>query len=160
MNLLLAGVMLFSGGSVIAMQNEEISDVVNDTVEHVSQYVQNRLGRRIADTVSETGFPYPQEAFLSTLTEDQVFAITSEIDVINATYDWSNMTEEEISVALQEVHQMLDDLYTELGVEAPQTQNQYRGANSKAKGKMASENAGTYDGECPYDDIVDDSDIL
>ncbi|BCR35919.1 hypothetical protein [Mariniplasma anaerobium] len=160
MNLLLAGVMLFSGGSVIAMQNEEISDVVNDTVEHVSQYVQNRLGRRIADTVSETGFPYPQEAFLSTLTEDQVFAITSEIDVINATYDWSNMTEEEISVALQEVHQMLDDLYTELGVEAPQTQNQYRGANSKAKGKASSENAGTYDGECPYDDIVDDSDIL
>lgn len=152
MKLLLLGSMLFSGGSAVAMQNEEINETVNDTVDHVVQYVQNRLGRRIADTVGETGFPYPPETALSQLTEDQVFAITSEIDQINAEYDWANMTDEEIAVALQEVHARLDALYTDLGIELPQTQNQFRGANGKGQGGQNNEAAGTYGGECPYED--------
>lgn len=154
MKLLLLGSMLFSGGSAVAMQNEEINTTVNDTVDNVAQYVQKRLGRRIADTVGETGFPYPPETALAQLTEDQVFAITSEIDQINAEYDWANMTDEEIAVALQEVHARLDALYTDLGIELPQNQNQnqYRGANGKNRAGNRKGNVGHNDGNCPYED--------
>ena len=155
MKLLLIGSMLFTGGSAAAMQNEEVSETVNEGLQKVQTAVQNRLGRRLAENVSETGFPYPPEAFLETLTEDQVFAITSEIDMINAEYDWQNMSEDEIQIALSEVRERLDTLYTDLGLELPQNQNQhqYRGARGKRNGEFNPER--NNDGACPYDEVED-----
>ncbi|MEC9485542.1 MAG: hypothetical protein UMR38_06670 [Candidatus Izemoplasma sp.] len=156
MKLLLLGSMLFTGGSAVAMQNEDVNAAVNEGVDHVVQAVQHRLGRRLADTVSETGFPYPNETVLAQMTEEQAFAITSEIDQINAEYDWVNMSEEEIAVALEEIHERLDLLYTELGLELPQMQRQYRGANRKGQGGYRNDGNQPFNGECPYDDDTAD----
>ena len=103
MKALLAASMLFSGGSAVALQNENVADTVTEAANQVVYRVQNMFRGNQVENVKENGLPYPSEEYLSSLTEDQAFAITSAIDVINATYDWSNMTDEEIEEALSAV---------------------------------------------------------
>ncbi|MCF7925339.1 MAG: hypothetical protein K9L26_02295 [Candidatus Izimaplasma sp.] len=157
MKLLLIGSMLFTGGGAVAMQNETVSTVVNENAKQAITTVQNRLGRRLAENVTETGFPYPPQQFMDTLTEDQVFAITSEIDQINAEYDWQNMTEDEIRVALEDIHTRLDTLYTDLGLELPAIQNQHRGMNRQQGRHGQFNDERSYDGQCPYDEVEEDT---
>ena len=126
MNGLLIAAMVLGGGSTVAMQNENVNNVVNDTANKVMLQVGNMFkGSRLVN-VKENGFIGPRDEFLSTLTEDQVFQITSTIDVINATYDWANMTDEEIQEALVLVKVEMEALYTDLGIEAPMTQTRTR----------------------------------
>ncbi|MCK5762000.1 MAG: hypothetical protein KAH16_03780 [Candidatus Izimaplasma sp.] len=136
MKALLVASMLFSGGSAVAMQNEEISETVTDTTSQVMYKVQNMFRGNQVENVKDDGFPYPSEEYLSTLTEEQVFEITSAIDVVNATYDWSNMTDEEIITALELIKVELHDLYLELGIEGPmvQTQTQTRARKGNRNG--------------------------
>ena len=155
MKSLLIASMLFSGGGAVAMQNEEVADTVKETANQVVYEVQNMFKGNQIENVKEDGFPYPSEEYLSTLTEEQVFKITSTIDVINATYDWSNMTDEEIEVALTLVKEELHNLYLELGIEGPmvQTQTRARKGNRNGGGGRTGEDFvprgdGTQDGTC------------
>ena len=133
MNGLVIATMLMGGGSAVAMQNEDVNNIVNDTASKLMYQVGNMFKGSNIDNVRENGFSLPNEEFLSTLTEEQVFEITSAIDVINATYDWANMTDEEIEAACVLVKAELDALYAELGIEAPMTQTQTRTRSRKGK---------------------------
>ena len=161
MKTLIIASMLFSGGSAAAMQNEEVAETVTDTTNQFVYKVQNMLKGDKVENVKEDGFPYPSEEYLNSLTEDQAFAITSAIDVINATYDWSNMTDEEIQLALEEIKLELHDLYLELGIEGPmvQTQTRARKGNRGGKGGRTNEDFvpygdGTQDGTCIEDEVI------
>ena len=100
MKLFLIGTLLFSGGGAAAMQNENVNETVTQMYQNVRQRVQKRVRENAFESIKETGYPYPSEERLATLTEDQQFAIISAIDQVNATYDWANMTDEEIQEAL------------------------------------------------------------
>jgi hypothetical protein len=155
MKLIAIGAALLSGG-VMATENEAVNEVVTKAYEQVKEMVQARFGQNVIETVKEEGaYPYPNDTFLSTLTEEQAFAITSAIDVVNAEYDWANMTDEEIEAAVLEVKAELQALHTELGIEAPMTQTRqgYRGANGH---KGTGEAQGDQDGECDYTEPTGD----
>lgn len=165
MKALLIASMLFSGGSAVAMQNEEISETVTDTASQVMYKVQNMFKGNQVENVKEDGFPYPSEEYLSALTEEQVFEITSAIDVINATYDWSNMTDEEIITALKLIKLELHDLYLELGIEGPMVQTQTRarkgnrtGGGGRTGGDFIPRGDGTQDGTCTNEDVDESAD--
>lgn len=165
MKTLIIASMLFSGGSAVAIQNEDIADTVNETASQVMYKVQNMFKGNQVVNVKENGFPYPNEEYLSSLTEEQAFEIISAIDIINATYDWSNMTDEEIQVTLDLVKVELHDLYLELGIEGPmvQTQTRARKGNRNGGGERNPENFtpygdGTQDGTCTDEDVDDSGD--
>lgn len=133
MNGLLIATMLMSGGSAVAMQNENINNVVTDTASRVMYQVKNMFNGNQIENLRESGFRYPSDEYLATLTEDQAFAVISVIDVINATYDWANMTDAEIEEALVLVKSEMSALYDELGIEAPMTQTRTRTRSRKGK---------------------------
>lgn len=126
MKAILIATMIFSGGSALALQNETVSAAVNDTSSNIIVKVKGMFNSGHRQQISEAGIPYPCEEYLLTLTEEQQTAIVSAIDVINARYDWSTMTNEEIAIALQEATTELEALYVELGLEFPM-QNFSRG---------------------------------
>jgi len=66
------------------------------------------------NTVKESGIPYPNENFSNLLTEEQLESITSKIDEVNAQYDFSSMTDEELRETLGSINQELKDLYNDL----------------------------------------------
>ncbi len=119
MKLFLIGAMLFSGGSAVAYQNDTVQETVSERYQQVRENVQNRFKKNVKETVQETGFPYPSEKYLATLTEEQSTAILTFIDQVNATYDWTNMTDEEVTEALLIVKDECAALYAELGLESP-----------------------------------------
>ena len=119
MNGLIIATMLMSGGSAVAMQNENVNATVNNTANKVMKQMGNMFKGSRIENIRENGFRLPNEEFLSTLTEDQVFEITSAIDVINATYDWADMSDEEIKEALVLIKAEMAVLYEELGIEGP-----------------------------------------
>lgn len=126
MKLFLIGSLLLSGGTTVAMQNETLSEEVSTGYEAVKERVfKNRRNRKLANEVKEHGFPYPSEEYLATLTEDQALQLVTEIDLINATYDWPNMELEEIKEVVPVVKAQLEELYSTLEVEAP-TFNEYK----------------------------------
>lgn len=117
MKLFLIGTLLFSGSGAVAMQNETVNETVNDVYQNVRQRVQKRVTENAFDSIRETGFPYPSEERLATLTEDQQFEIISMIDQVNATYQWSTMTDDEIKDALVIVQDDMSTLCAELGID-------------------------------------------
>ena len=121
MKLFLIGTLLFSGGGAAAMQNENVNETVTQMYQNVRQRVQKRVRENAFESIKETGYPYPSEERLATLTEDQQFAIISAIDQVNATYDWANMTDEEIQEALLMVQEDMYALANELGIELSET---------------------------------------
>lgn len=128
MNGLLIAAMVMGGGTTVALQNENVNHVFNETAENAVYQIGHMFKGSRLENVKEYGFTGPSEEFLSTLTEDQALQITSAIDVINATYDWANMTDEEIQDALVLVKAEMEALYAEFGIEAPmiQTRTQTR----------------------------------
>jgi len=159
MNGLLIAAMVMGGGTTVAMQNQEVNQTVNDTASKVMLQVGNMFKGSKLENVRENGFTGPSEEFLSTLTEDQAFQITSTIDVINATYDWANMTDEEIEEALVLVKAEMEALYEELGIEAPmiQTKTQTRTQTRNRKGKNWNEDFEPGSGDVenvPTDEVV------
>lgn len=119
MKLLLIGTLLFSGGSAVAVQNETVRENVTEMYKNVRQRVQKRVKENIYENLKENGFPYPSEERLENLTEEQQTAILTAIDQINATYDFSSMTDDEIKEALLVIEEDLDLLADELGLELP-----------------------------------------
>jgi hypothetical protein len=158
MNLFLVGSALLTGTAGLAMQNEQVAETVTETASQVRTMIQNRFKSGSVDQVRENGFAYPSEEYLATLTEEQSFAIVSAIDVINATYDWQNMTDEEITLALQEVKAELHALYEELGIDGPMVQTQTRTQTRKGKGGAnavrTQSQLGDQDGDCNLEEPV------
>ena len=126
MNGLIIATLVFGGGSAVAMQNEEINETVTNVVTQTASKVQNMFKGANPARITEEGLPYPSEEYLATLTEEQAFSVISAIDVINASYDWANMTDDEIRIALDEIKLELQALYEELGIEGPIVQTQPR----------------------------------
>ena len=139
--------------STVAMQNENVNNVVNDTARKVMLQVGNMFKGSRLENIKENGFTGPSEEFLSTLTEDQVFQITSTIDVINATYDWASMTDEEIQEALVLVKAEMAVLYEELGIEAPIIQTQTR---RQTRTQQRNRNSENYNDDIEPNPIEDD----
>ncbi len=135
MNGLLIATMVLGGSGAIAMQNPEMSTKVNETGSKVMYQVKKMFNGNSVESLRENGFIYPNEEVLSTLTEDQAFEIISTIDQINATYDWVNMTDDEITDALQLVKDEMSALYSELGIEAPMNQTRTRTRNRKGENR-------------------------
>lgn len=158
MNGLLIATMLMGGGSAVAMQNEDINNVVNDTASKVMYQVKNMFNGNQIENLRENGFTYPSDEYLATLTEDQAFAVVSAYDVINATYDWANMTDEEIEQALVLVKAEMSALYDDLGIEAPMTQKRTR--TRSRKGKNWNEDfVPNYDKNVPTEDVETETGI-
>jgi len=130
MKLFLIGTLLFSGSGAAAMQNENVNETVTQAYQNVRQRVQKRVKENVYENIRETGFPYPTEERLATLTEDQQFAIISAIDQVNATYDWTNMSDDEIKEALLVVQEDMSTLCEELGIELSDSflQNRFQNA--------------------------------
>lgn len=126
MKLFLIGTLLFSGGSAAAMQNEEVREGVTNIYKNVRERVQKRVKEHTFENIRENGFPYPNEERLANLTEEQSIAIISAIDQVNATYDWANMSDEEIKEALLVVQEEMKVLCDELGLEMPDNMLQSR----------------------------------
>ncbi len=158
MNLLLVGSLILGGGSAVAMQNENVAEFASNTVNQAKVMFQQKSRGASIDALKETGFPYPNEEFLSTLTDEQAFQIVSAIDVINATYDFSTMTDEEITDALHEIRLELHDLYVELGIEGPMVQTRARTHTRSGHGQHGNRSNyyGTQDGTCLTEDDAPD----
>lgn len=161
MNGFLIATMVFSGGSAVAMQNEEINETVTNVMTETASKVQNMFKGGNPARITEEGLPYPSEEYLATLTEEQAFQISSAIDVVNASFDWANMTDEEIRFALDEFKLELQALYAELGIEGPIVQTQTRRGPSEGRGKGGRMNEdfipngdGIPDEDCVPDDVV------
>jgi len=160
MNGLLIATMLLGGGSAIAMQNEEINCTVNETTSKVMYQVKNMFKGTQIENIKENGFSYPSEEYLSTLTDDQAFEIISAIDVINATYDWANMTDEEITDALVQVRADMSALYEDLGIDGPTVQTRTRTRSRKGNNWNEDFVPGSGTGSQNSGSVIDDGDIV
>ena len=128
MKLFLIGTLLFSGGTAVAMTDEGVREEVKERYQKVRERVSERMQENVYAKLREEGFPYPSEERLENLTEDQQFEIISLIDQFNATYDWANMTDEEIKDAILACEDEIEALAEELGIELPEDplQKQFR----------------------------------
>ena len=156
MKLLLIGSMLFTGGSAVAMQNETVNEEVTQAYNQTKVMFQKGFRGNMLETVKETGYPYPNEAMLENLTEEQQVALLTAVDQINATYNWATMSDEEILDALQAIKADMELLHEELGIEALQSRTQTRAR----KGRKYNDNFvpnGNYqqDGSCIDDEVTD-----
>lgn len=162
MKLLLLGSLLLGGGGVAAT-NETVQQDVTKAYEQVKTMVQKGFRGSMVDRVKETGFPYPNEALLDQLTEEQEAIYVTTIDQINAEYDWANMTDEEITAALALVKDELTALREEFGVEVQAIQSRqgkHWNEDFVSKGQQknggqtgrANQQSGGFDGECPLDE--------
>lgn len=111
---------LFTGGTVAL--NTEVDETTEETTEETVEEVvkPKRHKKHNLEEIKETGFPYPSEEFLATLTEDQLLALTTYIDEVNLNYDFSNMTDDELKEALGEVKDGMKALFEEQGIELPE----------------------------------------
>ncbi|MBN2605466.1 MAG: hypothetical protein JXR62_06575 [Bacilli bacterium] len=171
MKALLIASMIMGGGSAAALQNEEVAGAVEGVANQITYRVQNMFKGSNVENIKENGFSYPSDEYLATLTEEQAFAITSAIDVINATNDWSSMTDEEITVAIAEARASLQALYADLGIDGPATQVQARVGRDGEKGKggfqgkgrdenFVPNGDGLQDGTCLDDEVVPEANDL
>lgn len=95
---------LLLGGSGTALVAE--TDVDETIKERIIEFRQKWRNRRInfnIDTLRENGFPMPSDAYLTTLTDEQRDALVSYIDSINESYNFSEMTDEDIQSALVDI---------------------------------------------------------
>jgi hypothetical protein len=126
MRLLLLGTALLSGGGAVAMQNEDVQEHVYQVTERARYVIQHRVKKHLLEEVKETGFPYPPQAYLDNLTDEQEALVLTTIDQINAEYDWASMTDEEIIETLKLVKADMDALYEELGIDGPTLRQRVR----------------------------------
>ena len=83
--------------------------------------VRNNMQERfsnILDNIREDGFVLKEDCPLD-LTEEQQLAIEAKVAEINAEYDFSSMTDEELKTTLTQIKVELDELFTELEIERP-----------------------------------------
>lgn len=146
---------LFSSGGAVAVQNDTAQESVKNNIHKIKEMFQHRKGGYDLDSIQENGFPYPSEEVLEQLTEEQAFEITSFIDQVNAEYDFSTMTEEELETAVDEIKDELEVLYEELGVEG--LMKREREGHPSDFGQEVARRARARRGN-PFRDILEDED--
>jgi biotin operon repressor len=114
-SILLIGALFTSGGAVAA-QNEVVEEKITENIHRIREMFEHKQGYDI-ESIKENGYPYPSAERLAELTEEQAFAITSFIDQVNADYDFSTMTDEEIEEVLLVIKEELAALHEELGLD-------------------------------------------
>ncbi len=99
---------------------EEIRGRIRENVkDHMREKFEERKAAFIED-IRENGFELKhQEKLFENLTEEQQIAVTEKVEEINATYDFSAMTDEEILDAMQEIKEDLKLFFEENGIELP-----------------------------------------
>lgn len=107
---------IFTSGGAVAVQHEAVEEKLSENMHRLRQMFERKHGYDI-ESIREFGYPYPNEERLAELTEEQAFAITSFIDQVNADYDFTSMTDEEIEDALVQIREELRLLHEELGLE-------------------------------------------
>lgn len=117
MKLFIIGSLLLGGTGVAAAQNETVQEGVTNVYKSVRNRVRKETKENAFDYLKENGFPYPNEERLLELTEEQQTAILTAIDQVNATYNWAEMTDVEITEALELVQADFVLLAEELGLE-------------------------------------------
>lgn len=120
MKLLMVGSLLFSGAGAVAMQDQDVNTSVSNFYNRAKVAVAHQFRQNQFDRIREEGFPYPPQAYLDTLTDEQEAVIMTAIDQINAEYDFSTMTDDQIIEVLQTERENLLSVYEDLGLEAPQ----------------------------------------
>jgi hypothetical protein len=95
---------LLLGGSGTALVAEtDVDQTIKQNIFEIRQKLRNRRINFNIDTLREDGFPMPSDAYLMSLTDEQRVVLVSYIDSINETYDFSEMTDEDIKSALVDI---------------------------------------------------------
>lgn len=95
---------LLLGGSGTALVAEtDVDQTIKQNIFEIRQKLRNRRINFNIDTLRENGFPMPSDAYLTTLTDEQRDALVSYIDSINESYNFSEMTDEDIQSALVDI---------------------------------------------------------
>jgi len=149
---------IFTSGGAVAVQHEVVEEKLSENIHRLRQMFEHRNGYDI-ESIKENGFPYPNEERLSELTEEQAFAITSLIDQVNADYDFSTMTDEEIEEALVVIREELHVLHEELGLEFQYGHPGERGLRNamRAREERGQGRGHRHRGDFDEDDEVEDS---
>ncbi len=144
----------------VAMQNEGIREDVSNLYQRARQHVMVRAHHNFQETVREEGYPYPPQDVLDQLTDEQEAIIMTTIDQINATYDWANMTDDELQTTLSEVRAEMRDLFDELGVDPAlvreSAQNRINQATHDFMLNNIKENGIRYPGDYVLDQLTDE----
>ncbi len=156
MKILAIGSLLLSGGTAVAMQNETVREETVNLYNRARYVIQHRIQNRLLEEVKETGFPYPPQAYLDTLTDEQEALVIAQIDQINATYDWANMTDEEILDAFAVIRDDMAALYDELGIDGPNLRERIRQAIERRIHNRLVENGLPYPSETYLESLTEE----
>ncbi|MCF7927231.1 MAG: hypothetical protein K9L74_06645 [Candidatus Izimaplasma sp.] len=165
MKLFLIGSALFTGFSGVAMQspdvNETVSEVRNQIVERVGGFREARMNGLLERILEEGQIPYPPAGLLERLTEEQQTTVITKIDELNATYDFSSMTEEELLELLPTLQEELVALREELGIEPLQIRDRIREGMQHAyhngfRDGFEEGHRGGFGGHHPFDEETDE----
>lgn len=108
---------LLLGGSGTALVAEtDVDETIKEKVFEIRQKLRNRRIDFNIDTLREDGFPMPSDSYLATLTDEQREVLVSYIDSINESYDFSEMTDEDIKSVLVDVLPDFRDLLMEYDI--------------------------------------------
>lgn len=144
------GSLIIAGGVTVAMTNETVNAGVTNTYEEVKGRFFKRGENKEPGGIVKNGIPYPSETYLETLSDDQALAITTQIDLLNATYDWANLTDEEFELAIEDAKTQLTALYEELGLEAPSFGKYLENRNERRFERLAERIATVKESGLPY----------
>ena len=107
-------------GSTVAISTTETVETTEGTVTQETVRPMKAKKGFSLEEIRESGLPYLSDRHLENLTEEQAFEITSFIDQVNATYDFSEMDDEELKETLESIKEEMHALFEELGVERPE----------------------------------------
>lgn len=97
---------------------EQIRDRIRKNVtSNLKERYQHRMDQAF-ENIRENGFTL-REATRLELTDEQTLAIEARVAAINESYEFSDMTDEELKLALAEIKLELHELFTELEIELP-----------------------------------------
>ena len=108
--------MTFGAGSYLAAESTDIDETITETAHSFINRVKQRHPKISLDSIRENGFPYPDNVYLESLTDEQVTTLVAYIDQVNVYYDFTNMSDDEIKDALFVIRADLKDLSLELSL--------------------------------------------
>jgi hypothetical protein len=81
--------------------------------------MKDRIEQKAIDYILTNDVFTLPERFINNLSEDQQVAVFAFVEEVNTTYDFANMTAEEISETLKVIHEDLKELIAEQGITLP-----------------------------------------
>lgn len=117
-------------------RRDQLRDRIRENVTaRMNERLQNKTAQGFED-IKENGFVLNENSRLE-LTEEQTLALEAKVAEINAAYDFTNMTDEELTIALDEIKDDLHELFTELEIALPAfNQNQHNHSKQGSQGSQ------------------------